>query len=235
MQRNSLKKLLFICWTSQTELVIRGSIFNTSASACWKRKSLFPQPHALTMNAILLIGQNWTASWRIKYLTHFRQRMIPLCWRLDQNIPPNLNAALQECVEVSGFISPPADLSKFSLLVCTFHFTTSTSRPGSFRWDFVSGLNTAVVDSSTAPERVLPLSVTLLLQVLQVWLSSNETLCMWNTRQKCKSNLFRDGQTCCKKIVPADRRYQLIVCFLLYHLFPAAINCCLYVNVWLHC
>lgn len=206
MQRNSLKKLVFICWTSQTELVIRGSIFNTSASACWKRKSLFPQPHALTMNAILLMGQNWTVSWRIKYLTHFRQRMIPLCWRLDKNIPPNMTAALQECVEVSGFILPPADLSKFFLLVSTFHILKQAQEHREalngvlFRTNVSSGgQSTAVVDSSTVLERMRPLSVTSLLAASPD--CRCETYCMWNTGQTHKSDLFRDGTLIFKKMI----------------------------------
>lgn len=35
-----LRKPVCVSWTRQTELVIRGSIFNRSASACRERKSL---------------------------------------------------------------------------------------------------------------------------------------------------------------------------------------------------
>lgn len=37
-----LRKPVCVSWTRQTELVIRGSIFNRSASACRERKSLSP-------------------------------------------------------------------------------------------------------------------------------------------------------------------------------------------------
>lgn len=81
-----------------------------------------------------------------------------------------MTAALQECVEVSGFIFPPADLSKFFLLVCTFHILKQAQEHRealngvSFRTNVSSGgQNTAVVDSSTVLERMLPLPVTSLL------------------------------------------------------------------------
>lgn len=72
-----LKSPLCVSRYSQTGVVIKGSIFNGGASVCRKRKSLFPQPHALTMTAIIsLIRKEWVAFWGMKYQTHFCRRRL---------------------------------------------------------------------------------------------------------------------------------------------------------------
>lgn len=81
-----------------------------------------------------------------------------------QKYPTEYERSSAGCVEVSGFIFPPADLSKFFLLVCTFHILKQAQEHREaldgilFRTNVSSaGQNTAVEDSSTVLKGMLPL------------------------------------------------------------------------------